>query len=251
MGLLNSCSDDKKGKDKKNKDIDLILKDKNINKSSIPEGLEKLLKILCEYDIHIILDDSTSMLMNSGESKHTRWTEALEAIQMIAEVALLYDDDGIDLHFLNHEYSYNIKNMIDMNNIFKITPRGGTNIGATLTKLFNKFLIDLQKNNKTKPYNIIVITDGAATDKDMMVTAILNLINELIKYGLDPYKKIGIQFFQIGNDKSSSDFLKWLDDDLNKVYNIPDIIDCTYFISKVSLQYTILKSLLGAIDRDY
>ncbi|KAK0453074.1 hypothetical protein EV421DRAFT_647874 [Armillaria borealis] len=59
--------------------------------------------MLRKFDTVIVLDDSSSML---GPS----WIEATEALSNLADMAGRYDEDGIDIYFLNDpKFGRNIK----------------------------------------------------------------------------------------------------------------------------------------------
>lgn len=55
---------------------------------------EDPLEMLREYDTVFLIDDSASM---AGE----RWDQAMNVIIGVAEIAAGYDEDGIDVYFLN------------------------------------------------------------------------------------------------------------------------------------------------------
>ncbi|KAJ7847431.1 hypothetical protein B0H13DRAFT_84516 [Mycena leptocephala] len=63
-------------------------------------NLENALDVLRKYDTVILLDDSGSMTMPGSESR-SRWFEASQALEALAETAAKYDTDSIDIHFLN------------------------------------------------------------------------------------------------------------------------------------------------------
>jgi len=219
-------------------------------------ALEIMLRILSEYDIHVVIDDSGSMALSTrlnDQSAPSRWDDAIEATTMIMNIGTVYDDDGVDVHFLNHKHSYNIKKgEIVTDKLKNIGPRGATPIGARLVTIFNEFLQKLKTQKEVKPINVIVITDGEPTDKDLVKKCIGDLARILIKMGYDPKNMCGIQFFQVGDDMASTKYLESLDDELHKEQNIPDIVDSTCYnpSENLPLRYIILKSLLGGIDGD-
>ncbi|AYV75559.1 MAG: hypothetical protein Terrestrivirus2_67 [Terrestrivirus sp.] len=164
-----------------------------------------------------------------------------------------YRDRNVNVHFLNHKKSYNISRGKDISDIIShVSARGGTPIGEALSKLFKEYLAKLanKKNTEVKPWNIIVITDGEPTDKDLVRKSIGDVARALKKLEINPQDAIGIQFFQVGDDKTSTKYLSELDDDLAAWEKIPDIVDSTTYKVGVPLRYTILKALLGGIDED-
>ncbi|KAG8699092.1 hypothetical protein FRC09_006841 [Ceratobasidium sp. 395] len=55
---------------------------------------ENALLQLGKYDTQFLIDDSTSMI-------GSRWNEARDALAGLAKTALKYDNDGIEIFFLN------------------------------------------------------------------------------------------------------------------------------------------------------
>lgn len=53
---------------------------------------------LANFDTILLIDDSGSM---AG----SLWREAQDALKSIAEIVTMYDEDGIDMYFLNHKSS--------------------------------------------------------------------------------------------------------------------------------------------------
>ncbi|KAG9073740.1 hypothetical protein FRC06_011179, partial [Ceratobasidium sp. 370] len=132
-----------------------------------------------EYDTVFLIDDSGSM---AG----SLWREAGKALEGVARVAAQYDDDGIDIHFLNSKESmYSVTNEDQVRDLFtRIQPRGQTPTGSRLDSLLRPYISSIeqayQETSSTdasvtgiKPANFIVITDGAPTDEpeDVIVAA--------------------------------------------------------------------------------
>ena len=218
--------------------------------------LEKRLQILSQYDIMIILDDSGSMSLNGAHQNTSRWDEAIEACELILDLATKYDTNGIEVYFLNDfnelliTAGQSISNEVSSKNI---SPNGGTPLGAKLESIFNRYLPIIKQNRTNnitqKPFNIIVITDGAPSDKATVKKSIGNLCRELQKMGIQPNEMFGIQFFQVGLDSGATTFLRELDDDLSREEGIPDIVDCTHQDpnNHMPLKVIIEKALLGAV----
>jgi hypothetical protein len=99
-----------------------------------------------------------------------------------------------------------------------------------------------------KPLNLIVITDGMATDE--VESVIVSAARKLDTFDSLPYQ-IGIQFFQVGNDRNAKLFLEELDDALAKNYNIRDMVDTVTWSGGSSNNVLtgdhILKCVLGAV----
>ncbi len=214
------------------------------------DAMEEALQMLADYDVVFIVDDSGSMA-------NSRWSEALEAVSIVVPLASKYDDDGVDVHFINNPQSYNIqRNHNVMSKLQNIKPGGRTPLGAKMQQILSKYCRELPprylgKNKRHKPLDLIIITDGAPTDGPLVESSIVNAAREMEKRGY-PQEQIGIQFFQVGNDVDAKNYLEYLDDNLEEKYRIRDIVDTTPFNpnDNTPLKYTIRKALLGGIDAD-
>ena len=183
------------------------------------------------------------------------WRETQAALSAITPICTTYDADGIDIHFLNHpdnsEY-HNIKRASDVNQIFEsVRPWGGTPTGTRLNALLKPYLKDLQTKgpDAVKPLNIIVITDGVPSDD--VESVILNAAKKLEQADA-PAWQIGIQFFQVGNEKGAAEALQELDDGLVEMGCPRDIVDTVPWKGKQGAQLSadgILKVTLGAVNR--
>lgn len=205
-----------------------------------PESLQ----LLEEYDIIFIVDDSTSMNFNGGG----RIIEVRETLVMFMELACEVDDDGVDLLFLNNPNGYNIKNPKDAQKIIdSITWAGRTPTGKRINDVLTNYKTALNSNPNTKPLSIVVITDGDASDKPLLEATIVDCAKHMKNLGKP--KQVCFQFFQVGNDQNAKKFLEMLDDDLEKKYQIQDIVDCVHSQDgNLSLKERFIKALVGAID---
>ncbi|THH14298.1 hypothetical protein EW146_g6008 [Bondarzewia mesenterica] len=214
------------------------------------ESMEDALQTLSQYDTVLIVDDSGSM---AG----SLWREATNALSKLASIAAQYDTDGINIHFINDWRSgIGIKRAEEVQQLFLgVSPRGATPLGRKLEYLTSVYLEKLENAKREggvravmetcKPMNYVVITDGQPTDD--VVGPIKNLAQRLDQ-GNFSLTQVGIQFLQIGTDAQATKFLKSLDDDLQKVYHIRDIVDCTPYIGTLTADM-ITKILLGGINR--
>lgn len=67
-------------------------------------GREDPLDFLRSFDTIFIVDDSASMQVNEmpdGSMGKSRWEEARDAVSGVVELASKYDEDGVDVFFLN------------------------------------------------------------------------------------------------------------------------------------------------------
>ncbi|KAG8690563.1 hypothetical protein FRC09_011937 [Ceratobasidium sp. 395] len=215
-------------------------------------GMENALELLKEYDTVFLIDGSGSM---AG----SLWREAGQALEGVARVAAQYDEDGIDIHFLNSRESLiGAQNEAQIRELFtRIHPRGQTPTSARLDSLLRSYVASIEQAYKAtsstdpsitgiKPVNFIVITDGAPTDEpeDVIVAAARRLDR-----GDFPLSQLGVQFVQIGNDPEAKAALEELDDDLSEKYGVRDIVDTTPYLEGGLNGETLIKILLGGINR--
>ncbi|KAI0691106.1 hypothetical protein BC835DRAFT_132406 [Cytidiella melzeri] len=223
---------------------------------------EDQLAALRNYDTVIVLDDSGSMWQKDRGifSSRTRWKAATEAVSQLAQKAIEYDNNGIDLVFINeqnreHEL-FNIKNSSKVTEICEAVRNQHfpTPTGKRINELLEKYEDDLRRSRATKKLNILVITDGAATDNEDLVRAIVKHAKFLDRHDY-PLDQTGIQFVQVGNDKSATAFLQALDNDYRAPWslngnNIPrDLIDTVPYTGGELNGAALMKVLLGAINR--
>ncbi|GAW14856.1 hypothetical protein ANO14919_042610 [Xylariales sp. No.14919] len=256
-------------------------------------------RFLAEFDTVFLIDDSSSMSWNdrgsstlrSGEL--SRWEQTRNAIEQIVPICMQYDQDGVDIYFLNDPYHMNffddphenepgwsraaikeegkashayvgISDPSDVRTVFNSRrPMLNTPTGKRLGEIMETYVNcyearEARRETPPKPLNIIVITDGEASDKDALRD---NLIKQAER--LDalcaPYHQLGVQFFQVGKDEWAARHLRELDDGLGKYRKgkeLRDMVDCVTHEQLAGennrSQLTadiILKIVLGAVNR--
>ncbi|KAK1146945.1 hypothetical protein N8T08_002272 [Aspergillus melleus] len=222
---------------------------------------------LGEFDTIFVVDDSSSM-------RGSRWKEAEDAIAAIAPICTRYDQDGIDVYFLNHRREatrpiggayLNITTADDVREIFNcVEPWGPTPFGKRLNDILRPYIRRVERMEgddgpgvsvePVKPLNIIAITDGAFTDD---AESILVDVAKRLDYCRAVPWQVGVQFFQIGNDTAARAYLQELDDELGKraqQEHLRDIVDTVPWKGKSGQTLSaegILKCVLGAVNRKY
>ncbi|KAL0569712.1 hypothetical protein V5O48_012251 [Marasmius crinis-equi] len=199
-------------------------------------------------DVVLIIDDSDSMTTDG------RWNQARDALASVAENSYRFDDDGVDMFFINNEiFRKNIKTRNEVIQLFNsITPDGATPTGARLRSVLQEYIPLVEQRARTqsvpKPVNVIVITDGDPTDD--VETIIVQAAQQLHRVQV-PERLLGIQFVQIGNDLDATRALQKLDSALEKKHNIRDMVDTTlYDPSHPELTAEMVyKILFGAISK--
>ncbi|KAG8745204.1 hypothetical protein FRC10_008516 [Ceratobasidium sp. 414] len=229
---------------------------------------EDPLEMLRRYKTVMIVDDSSSM---EGES----WAEARDALAGLADAAAKYDQDGIDVHFLNDpRVGTNMKvrfvftnslnltraelqNGVEVKRLFDhVRPNGITPTGEKLEELLLAYMARLEESAHSahspdspvlvKPVNFIVITDGAPTDDpESVIVATARRLDA----GHFPLMQVGIQFVQIGTAEDTAEALRELDDGLAQVHGIRDMVDTTPYTGSQFNTELLVKILLGGINR--
>ncbi|SLM41395.1 von Willebrand factor, type A [Lasallia pustulata] len=203
---------------------------------------------LSDFDTIFLIDDSGSM---AGRS----WRETAAALKSITPICTAHDADGIDIYFLNSPDSSEYRNLTrsaDVDRIFEsVKPRGGTPTGTRLNAILKPYLRDVEtRGDAVKPLNIIVITDGVPSDD--VESVIINAAKKLDKWDSRAWQ-VGIQFFQVGEERGAAEALRELDDGLAEMGGgTRDIVDTVPWNGTVGSGLNgdgILKVVLGAVNR--
>jgi len=222
---------------------------------------------LSTFDTIFVIDDSGSM---AGRS----WREVKEALRAITPICTAHDADGVDVYFLNAKNPTshyqggaggwkNIRSAEQVETLFnQVRPTGGTPTGTRINQIMKPYLRAYEQaiaanggdpdDSGVKPINMIVITDGIPTDDPESV--IVSIAKKLDKIEAPPYQ-IGIQFFQVGNERGAAEALQELDDSLGDMAGgLRDIVDTVTWSNRdgrerVLTANTILKVVLGAVVR--
>ncbi|KAI1198641.1 hypothetical protein F5X97DRAFT_299056 [Nemania serpens] len=230
------------------------------------------LRFLAEFDTVFLIDDSSSMTWNDTGSSTiapgelSRWDQTRNIIEQIVPICTRYDQDGIDIYFLNDPYQHSMFNNLganqpswseagdidegkashayigigDANDVTRLfrsrKPDFGTPTGRRLGSIMQTYVdcyVARESNGEAppKPLNIIVITDGEAGDKELLRNNIIAQAERLDKISA-PYHQLGVQFFQVGKDERARLQLHELDDGLGKYRHgreLRDIVDCVTY----------------------
>jgi uncharacterized protein with von Willebrand factor type A (vWA) domain len=117
--------------------------------------------MLREYDTVFLVDDSTSM-------KGERWEQAKTAIMGVVAQAVRYDEDGIDVYFLNSKrVGKGLHNTADVEELFAgLDPKGATPTGLRIESILREYMARLERSvtddnaADIRSMNLIVVTDG-------------------------------------------------------------------------------------------
>ncbi|KAL7266307.1 hypothetical protein RUND412_011152 [Rhizina undulata] len=202
-------------------------------------------------DFHTVflIDNSVSM---SGQN----WELTSRALSEIIPICTYYDQDGVDIYFLNHDKSYiRIRSAQEVMNIFRqVRTTGLTPTGKRISEILTQYISQCKQEIAfPKPLNLIVITDGEPSDPQLLESTIINTAKELDRMNAD-YNQCGIQFLQIGRNEAAAHYLAMLDDTLHEKFGVRDIVDTFPFNKRNEENLTgqeVLKIAMGAIDKRF
>ncbi|KAJ5519796.1 von Willebrand factor type A [Penicillium fimorum] len=177
---------------------------------------------------------------------------------------------------------YNIRTAQRVSEIFaSVRPFGGTGVGNRLRNILDPYMDLVEEKEAAKraqkeaakrgrkyasgpdrskptesvtPINIITITDGVFTDdaESIIIQTAQRLDGPACR--AIPWQ-VGIQFFQIGNDRMAQQYLEELDEDLGTRCNnlhLRDIVDTVPWRNRAGERLEgdgILKAVLGAVHK--
>jgi len=220
------------------------------NKACTQPRPETMIEYLMNYHVIFIIDDSTSMIYYGR-----RWGEARDALCPIADYALQYKADTIDVYFLNSSNVYTavqtsafIMQVFDQTRPPNPPPIQWTPTGACLHKILNAAIDQLDAAiddpvayEKIKPFDIVLLTDGDPSDNPKPVLE--NAWARLQDNHHHP-NYIGIKIVQIGNDPLATAKLKDL-----MSGNIGDLVETVPYNGIVTPDY-FQRMLLGALHHN-
>ncbi|KAL9033468.1 MAG: hypothetical protein Q9214_007501, partial [Letrouitia sp. 1 TL-2023] len=174
---------------------------------------------LALYDIVLYIDDSGSMSFYEE-----RKAQAIQIISQVVSAAILFDDDGISLRFMNWQPSQydrsvaldKIKSEDQIQNIVRQVPfQGQTPLGSHLSqKVLEPLVLQPARSNALrKPILVIMITDGEPTEapKNLVLDHIIDARENMsrMSYG---NRSVVFEIAQVGDDEGAARFLASLDD---------------------------------------
>jgi hypothetical protein len=173
---------------------------------------------LALYDIVIYIDDSGSM---SFEENGERIKDLGLILQRVAFAGTLFDDDGIELRFMNEDLpvqqlsgirsEQQVQQLLAQKRYKGLTPFGT----ELRKKVVDPILVSrLNSGRMEKPLLVIGITDGQPAGENA------NTLVETVQYAVQAAQRsqygsgaIAFQFAQVGNDQKATEFLAKLDND--------------------------------------
>jgi hypothetical protein len=206
-----------------------------IDRWRIPREIGYDIVKLALYDVVLYLDDSGSMAFESE-----RIDDLKAMVNQIAFAASLFDEDGIQVRFLNSVIQGNnikgeqqVQQMISQVKFSGLTPLAREMQNKILGPLV---LQPARAGQLQKPVLVITITSGEpAGEPKFDIVCVMNTASEELQRSRYGKGAVTFQFAQVGKDLKARDFLSKLDEDAS----IGDIIDCTSSESILTLSYSV------------
>ncbi|KAL1857369.1 hypothetical protein Plec18170_003493 [Paecilomyces lecythidis] len=214
------------------------------------------------FDIILYIDDSGSIMF---EEEGARLKDLKNILSLVATAASLFDQDGIQVRFMNSMAQGNNINSKQAAEalISQVRFQGLTPMGTSLRhKVLEPLVIGPARSGQLqKPVLIITITDGqpAGEPRNAVSQAIRHAVDEVsrTRYGRGA---VSFEFAQVGTDLKAREFLSELDEDPS----IGGLIDCTSNLEveqdemaranppvELTRELWCAKLMLGAIDSSY
>ena len=229
---------------------------KIVERFEISQDMAKKLLQLTNFDIVIICDDSGSMSSyvttpadTNFQTAKTRWSELKSIVDTILEVTTIFDDDGVDLYFLNRGTFKNVTDHKTVQELFTPPPSGRTPICDVLRRVLSDKLVLGEKN-----LLIVLATDGEPTDSRGLTDGQKELLTDILMQR-KPLDKIFVTALACTDDERHVGYLE----KMNTLENCCFVDD--YYSQKTAVFHThshydytfgayISQILLGAICKD-
>ena len=194
--------------------------------------------LLSRVQTVILLDDSDSMSL-PGDATHdswdytpygtsenelsclyeSRWDQSRKLMASVVAKVSQYNTNGVDLHFLNRTSVYTgLHDEADVDHAFaagRPSNWHGTPTGQRIHDILDAYLSSLRYYRHLMPLNLLVITDGEATDEDTLYWAIKEHLTRLMERGY-PAHQLGIEFVQVGDSESATKSLVKLEEEVSR-----------------------------------
>ena len=147
---------------------------------------------LKNYDVVLLVDDSTTMNIKLNKSRNTRWDEFKIFSKMICDITNI--NNKLDIFFLNRDPIFSVKNYEKLEKQLNDKPYGRSPFKNTVKQIFTKY-----KHND-KPILLVIATNSIPTDNNGNKN--LNNFIKLIKNRNSKFKISIISCSDNGRDNS-------------------------------------------------
>jgi hypothetical protein len=188
-----------------------------------------------DRDYTLIIDKSGSMSTADQQSGKTRWDVAQESTMALARKCEQFDPDGITVYLFSGKYRrYDNVTSDKVTQIYQENePMGRTDLASVLQDAVDNYF-QRKASNQAK-------SDGEPDDRKAVMRTIIDASRKL-----DRDEELAISLIQVGKDKTATQFLKALDDQLETAGAKFDIVD-TITIEDME-DMTLAEVLLNAIQ---
>ena len=114
--------------------------------------MAELYNLLQHYDTLFLVDDSGSM---GGR----RWETTAHIVAKIADIAVNYDTDGVNIRFCNNnlESCMNLRSADEVMRLFRmVKPDGPTLTADILEEELNQYILKFSKNRRKKGLKMVI-----------------------------------------------------------------------------------------------
>lgn len=194
-------------------------------------------------DYTIIIDKSGSMATKDQKDGKSRWLVMQESTFALASKCEGFDPDGITIYLFSSRYKrYDNVTSKKVLQIFQENePVGNTDLAGVLKHAINNYF-ERKSDGRTKPNGetILVVTDGEPDDSEAVEKVIIAASGRIEKD-----EELAISFIQVGQDMEATQFLRRLDDELQKKGAKFDICDTVTIedIEDMSLSEVLLNAI--------
>lgn len=216
----------------------------------IRKSTAERLRLLRDFEIVIVCDDSGSMKTPIDGTQRTRWNELCDIVKIVIRIGAMFDSHGVDVYFLNRQSHLNVTDHNTVDEAFRIAPSGFTPLVPVLNTIFTSKLAD---RGRDKRLLVLVATDGVPTDENG------NEVIEEFEHAMRQTRRVEttyVSFLLCTDEASCVDYMREWD---KRMKNI-DVTD-DYHTEKKRIRECqnnpnfpfsygdyVVKALIGAID---
>ena len=160
---------------------------------------------------------SNSYGSDFNRSYESRWDQARRVLADVAPKVSEYNHHGIDLHFLNRRtFHTGLHTSAEVLEAFAAGgPDGGTMTGHRINDILDGYMSTLRYCRGLLPLNLLIITDGEASDEDILHCAIETHVKKIVQRGY-PAHQLGLEFVQVGDCQDATRHLMKLEDEVSR-----------------------------------
>jgi hypothetical protein len=196
-----------------------------------------------DRDYTLMIDKSSSMSTADQSDGKTRWEVAQESTLALAKQCEEIDPDGITVYVFSGRFRR--YDNVTSDRVAKIyeenEPMGRTDLASALQDALDNYF-ERKAVGEAKPNGetILIVTDGTPSDYKAVMRLIIGASQKI-----DRDEELAISLIQVGQDKKAAEFLKALDDQLEKAGAKFDIVDTVTVedMQDMSLTEVLLKAI--------